>query len=289
MSYINNQGGNSMQPKRVLGKGLDALIPKKNELLPITNTDNEIAIEQILPNRYQPRQEMDIQDLQELANSLKENGFIQPLLVRKAGDNYELVAGGRRFEAAKLAGFTRVPVVVRELSDKDGLVLAIVENLQRKDLNAIEEATAFKRLMDDFSFSLDDLSRFVSKDKTTVANTLRLLKLPLEVRRGLQKGLISRSQARTILGLPTDIEQIKLFHELLSGPITVREIEARTKAARGAAGRKKTDPFAEELEQKLQNKFGTKVRVFNKKNNHGKIVIEYYSLDDIERIVRRLG
>lgn len=278
-----------MQPKRVLGKGLDALIPKKNELLPITNTDNEIAIEQILPNRYQPRQEMDIQDLQELANSLKENGFIQPLLVRKAGDNYELVAGGRRFEAAKLAGFTRVPVVVRELSDKDGLVLAIVENLQRKDLNAIEEATAFKRLMDDFSFSLDDLSRFVSKDKTTVANTLRLLKLPLEVRRGLQKGLISRSQARTILGLPTDIEQIKLFHELLSGPITVREIEARTKAARGAAGRKKTDPFAEELEQKLQNKFGTKVRVFNKKNNHGKIVIEYYSLDDIERIVRRLG
>ena len=278
-----------MQPKRALGKGLDALIPKKSELIPIANADNEIAIEQILPNRYQPRQDMDSQELRELADSLKENGFIQPLLVRKAGENYELVAGGRRFEAAKLAGFTRVPVVVRDLSDKDSLVLAIVENLQRKDLNAIEEAQAFKRLMDDFLFSLDDLARFVSKDKTTVANTLRLLKLPLEVRRGLQKGLISRSQARTILGLPTDIEQIKLFHELLNGPVTVREIEARTKAAKVAAGRKKADPFAEELEQKLQNKFGTKVRVFNKKNNHGKIVIEYYSLDDMERIVRRLG
>jgi len=278
-----------MQPKRALGKGLDALIPKKSELTPITNTDHEIDIEQVLPNRYQPRQEMDAQELRELANSLRENGFIQPLLVRKAGEQYELVAGGRRLEAAKMAGFTRVPVVVKEVSDKESLVLAMVENLQRKDLNAIEEAQAFKRLMDDFSFSLDDLARFISKDKTTVANTLRLLKLPLEVRRGLQKGLISRSQARTILGLPTDIEQIKLFHELLSGPITVREIEARTKVAKVAAGRKKADPFVEELEQKLQNKFGTKVRIFNGRSNRGRIVIEYYSLDDMERIVRRIG
>jgi ParB family transcriptional regulator, chromosome partitioning protein len=278
-----------MQPKRALGKGLDALIPKKSELVPIANTENEVAIGQILPNRHQPRQEMDTLELRELSESLKANGFIQPLLVRKAGDNYEVVAGGRRFEAAKLAGFTHVPVVVRELSDKDSLVLAIVENLQRKDLNAIEEAQAFKRLMDDFSFSLDDLARFISKDKTTVANTLRLLKLPLEVRRGLQKGLISRSQARTILGLPTDIEQIKLFHELLSSPITVREIEVRTRVAKGAVGRKKSDPFVEELEQKLQNKFGTKVRIFNNKKNRGKIVIEYYNLDDMERIVRRIG
>ena len=278
-----------MQPKRALGKGLDALIPKKSEAMSVNNTDHEVAIEQIIPNRQQPRQEMDIQELRELSDSLKEVGFIQPLLVRKAGENYELVAGGRRLEAAKLAGFTHVPVVVKEISDKDSLVLAIVENLQRKDLNAIEEAQAFKRLMDDFSFSLDDLSRFVSKDKTTVANTLRLLKLPLEVRRGLQKGLISRSQARTILGLPTDIEQVKLFHELLNGPITVREIEARTKAAKVAAGRKRSDPFVEDLEQKLQNKFGTKVRIFNKKNNRGKIVIEYYNLEDMERIVRRLG
>jgi len=248
-----------------------------------------VTIERVMPNRYQPRQDMDEQELRELSQSLKENGFIQPLLVRKAGENYELVAGGRRLEAAKMAGFTHVPVIVKEVSDKDSLVLAIVENLQRKDLNAIEEAQAFKRLMDDFSFSLDDLSRFVSKDKTTVANTLRLLKLPLEVRRGLQKGLISRSQARTILGLPTDIEQVKLFHELLNGPITVRDIEARTKAAKVAAGRKRSDPFVEEIEKKLQNKFGTKVQVFNKKNNRGKIVIEYYSLDDMERILRRLG
>jgi len=278
-----------MHPKRALGKGLEALIPKKSEMISVNNTDHEVTIERVMPNRYQPRQDMDEQELRELSQSLKENGFIQPLLVRKAGENYELVAGGRRLEAAKMAGFTHVPVIVKEVSDKDSLVLAIVENLQRKDLNAIEEAQAFKRLMDDFSFSLDDLSRFVSKDKTTVANTLRLLKLPLEVRRGLQKGLISRSQARTILGLPTDIEQVKLFHELLNGPITVRDIEARTKAAKVAAGRKRSDPFVEEIEKKLQNKFGTKVQVFNKKNNRGKIVIEYYSLDDMERILRRLG
>jgi len=279
-------------PRRALGKGLEALIPKKIEAVLEAPKAGlaEIPVDQIKTNPYQPRQEMDQQELRELSNSIKENGFIQPLVVRKLAENeYELVAGGRRYEAARLLKLEKVPVVVKEVSDKESFVLAIVENLQRKDLNAIEEAEAFKRLMDEFTMNLDDIARFVGKDKTTVANSLRLLKLPVEIRRALQKGLISRSQARTILGLPTDIEQVKLFQELLSGPITVREIEQRAKEAKIAAGKKKMDPFVAELEQKLQTKLGTKVRVFNNKNNRGKIVIEYYNLDDMERITRRLG
>jgi ParB family chromosome partitioning protein len=281
-----------IQPRRGLGKGLEALIPKKiiSEVQGGKEKLFEIPLGQIKTNPYQPRHEMDQGELRELSNSIKENGFIQPLLVRTIREGeYELVAGGRRLEAAQMLGLATVPAMVKEVSDKESFVLAIVENLQRKDLNAIEEAEAFKRLMEEFAMNLDDIARFVGKDKTTVANGLRLLKLPVEIRRALQKGLISRSQARTILGLPTDIEQVKLFHEILSGPMTVREIEARAKAAKVAAGTKKTDPFVADLEQRLQTKLGTKVRVYNNKNNRGKIIIEYYNLDDMERITRRLG
>ena len=274
-----------MIPKRALGKGLDALIPKKTEGISSREL-MQIPVGEIIPNRRQPRQNMDSQELNQLSLSIKEKGLLQPVVVRKIDTGYELVAGGRRFEAAKLAGLKFVPALVKELDDKESFVLAIVENLQRSDLNPMEEALAFKRLMDEFNYSLDDIARFVSKDKTTVANALRLIKLPVEVRRALEKGLISRSQARTILSLAAETEQVRMLHEILSGGVTVREIERR---AQEMAPRKKIDPFVSEVENKLQTALGTKVRVFNKKNNRGKIVLEYYSLDDLERILRRIG
>ena len=218
--------------KRALGKGLDALIPKQ-----VQTVENKefiyIDTSSITPNPYQPRQSMDPVELAELSQSIKEKGFLQPVVVRRVASGYELVAGGRRIEAAKLAGLERIPAVLKELDDKESFVLAIVENLQRKDLDAVEEATAFKRLLEEFEFSLDDIARFVSKDKSTIANTMRLLRLPVEARRALQKGLISRSQARTILSLNSETEQVRLLHEILSGGMTVREIERRTKEVSG--------------------------------------------------------
>ncbi len=271
--------------RKVLGKGLEALIPKRAPGDPAPELCM-LEVGAIRPNPYQPRQEMDPAELAELGRSLKEKGFLQPVVVRQTDQGYELIAGGRRLEAARLAGLTQVPAMVKELDEKESFVCAIVENLQRRDLNALEEAQAFHRLMEEFHFSLEDVARLVSKDKTTVANTLRLLKLPLEVKRALQKGLLSRSQARTILSLATETEQLRMLHEILAGGMTVRDLEAR---ARRTKGKKAGDPFTAEVEAKLQMKLGTKVKVHNRKNNRGKIVIEYYSLDDLERIIRRLG
>jgi ParB family chromosome partitioning protein len=206
---------------------------------------------------------------------------------RIADDAYEIVAGGRRYQAAKSLGLNEIPTIVKDLDDKDTLVFAIIENLQRKDLNPMEEAEAFRRLTDEFEFTQDDIAKFVGKDKTTVANTLRLLKLPAKIKEALGKGLITRSQARTILGAQTEEDQERLFREILKGGLSVREIE---KKVRSVSKRKRTsDPFVLEVEERLQKILGTKVRVFNRRNNRGKIVVEYYTLEDLERIIKRLS
>jgi ParB family chromosome partitioning protein len=161
-----------------------------------------------------------------------------------------------------------------------------VENLQRKDLNPLEEAEAFRRLTDEFEFMQDDIARFVGKDKTTIANTLRLLKLPAKIKEALSKGLISRSQARTILAAESEADQERLFSEILKGGLSVRDIERK---ARVVSKRKRSsDPFVLEVEERLQKALGTKVRVFNKRNNRGRIIIDYYTLQDLERLIKRL-
>lgn len=273
--------------RRVLGKGLDALIPKK----PVTVLPKEftyLPLYKIRTGKYQPRQDMESKELEELTQSIREKGFIQPIVVRKVGaESYEIVAGGRRYQAAKSLGLNEIPTIIKDLDDKDALIFAIIENLQRQDLNPMEEAEAFRRLIDEFEFTQDNIARFIGKDKTTVANTLRLLKLPPRIKEALGKGLITRSQARTILSVDNPEAQERLFHEILKGGLSVREIESK---ARVVSKRKRnTDPFVLEVEEKLQKALGTKVRVFNRRNNRGRIVVDYYTLEDLERVIKRLA
>ena len=272
--------------RKVLGRGLDALIPKKiAAMLPREFT--HLALDRIKPAKNQPRQEVSEKELDELTRSIKEKGLIQPIVVRETeGGGYEVVAGERRYQAANSLGLKEIPTIIKELDDKDAFVLAIVENLQRQDLNPIEEARAFTHLIEEFEFSLEDIAQFVSKDKTTVVNALRLLKLPDKIKEALQKGIITRTQARTILGVEKLQAQEKLFHQILKEGLSVREIEKKARLVSGK--RKKIDPFIVEVEERLQKLLGTKVKIFNKKNNCGRIVVEYYTLEDLERIIKRL-
>lgn len=272
--------------RRVLGKGLDALIPKKT-MITLPKEFIYLPLEKIKPAKSQPRQEMGAEELKELTQSIKQKGFIQPIVARKINDgNYEVVAGERRFLAAKSLGLKEIPTIVKDVNDKDAFVLALIENLQRKELNPLEEAGAFKRLVNEFGVSLEEVAQLVGKDKTTIVNTLRLLKLPDKIQEALKRGLITRTQARTILGVEEPKAQERLFKQILKEKLSVREIE---KKARLASGKKKTiDPFILEVEEKLQKSLGTKVKIFNKRNNQGRIVIEYYTLKDLERIIRRV-
>jgi ParB family transcriptional regulator, chromosome partitioning protein len=273
--------------RRVLGKGLDALIPKKVSLDAVSQAGlTFLPLENVHPGRYQPRHDISSEELKELVLSIKERGVLQPILVRQLKTGYfEIIAGQRRFEAARAAGLKEIPAIVKDVGDKDTLVLAIVENLQRQDLNPLEEAEAFSRLMKEFEFTLEDVARSVAKDKTTVSNTLRLLRLPDGIKDALSRGLLSRSQARTILAVDGAAAQEKLFHQIMREGLSVRDIESRVKQV---SVKKKSDLFGRELEEKLQKCLGTKVRIFNKKNNCGRIVIEYYNLQDLERLVERL-
>ncbi len=272
--------------RKVLGRGLDALIPKKPAAM-LPREFTHLTLDRIKPAKNQPRQEVSEKELTELTQSIKEKGFIQPIVVRETkGGGYEVVVGERRYQAAKSLGLKEIPTIIKELDDKDAFVLAIVENLQRQDLNPIEEARAFKHLIGEFEFSLEDIAQFVSKDKTTVVNALRLLKLPDKIKEALQKGIITRTQARTILGVEKLQAQEKLFHQILKEGLSVREIEKKARLVSGK--RKKIDPFIVEVEERLQKLLGTKVKIFNKKNNRGRIVVEYYTLEDLERIIKKV-
>lgn len=274
--------------KRGLGKGLDALIPKRVETIVEDKEFTYLPLTKIEPGKYQPRQELDQTELAELTRSIKEKGVIQPIIVRKRQDNnYEIVAGHRRFFAAKALGLNEIPTVIKQLEDKDAFIFAIVENLQRQDLNPIEEAQAFSRLMQEFEYTLDQLANFLGKDKTTISNALRLLKLPPQIREALRKGLINRGQARTILAVNNQAQQLDLFQEILSSGMSVREIEQQVKKI-SPFRKKAQDPFVLEVEVKLQQLLGTKVKISHKRDNKGKIVIEYFSLNDLERIMARL-
>ncbi|MCK4912300.1 MAG: ParB/RepB/Spo0J family partition protein [Candidatus Omnitrophica bacterium] len=272
--------------RKVLGRGLDALIPKKTAAM-LPREFTRLSLDKIKPAKHQPRKEISERELRDLTGSIKDKGFIQPIVVREVdGGIYEIVAGERRYQAAKSLGLKEIPTIIKELNDKDAFVLAIVENLQRQDLNPIEEADAFKRLIEDFEFSLEDVAKFVGKDKTTVVNTLRLLKLPEKIKEAVRKGMITRTQARTILGAEKLQAQEKIFYQILKEGLSVREIENKVRLV--SKRKKKSDPFIIELEERLQKVLGTKVKVFNKSKNRGRIVVEYYTLDDLERIIKRL-
>ncbi len=272
--------------KRVLGKGLEALIPKRTTSI-LSKEFSYLPVDKIKPSGFQPRHKIAEKELEELTLSIKEKGFIQPIVVRKiAGGNYEIVAGERRYQAAKSLGLNEIPTITKNLNDREAFVVAMVENLQRKDLNPIEEAHAFKRLIDDFEFSLEDIAQFAGKDKTTVVNTMRLLKLPDNIKQALKDGLISRTQARTILGANRIQEQEKLFRQILEGGLSVRDLEKKVRLT--SSKKKAIDPFILEVEESLQKTLGTKIKISNRRNNRGRIIIEYYTLKDLERIIKRL-
>ena len=281
-----------MDKKKVLGKGLSALIPETEINRDIISSEPTgivyLPAKEIRPSRYQPRIEFNDERLQDLIASVKEQGFLQPILVRRIPDGYELIAGERRLRAAQALGMTEIPAMIKSVSEEDSLVLSIIENVQREELNPMEEAHAFQRLIDEFNFSQEQIAQSVGKDRSTVANTLRLLNLPQEMQEAVSRGTITMGHARCLLSLENTQEQAELFKRTISNSLSVRELEnfIKTKSKRHAkrAHDEKKEPFLLAAEEALQHTLGTKVRIFHGKKR-GKIFIEYYSKDDLNRII----
>ncbi len=286
--------------KKVLGKGLSALITNRpsdpdrnNEIssLEINPAGNVAYVKtiSILENRFQPRQNYDESKLEDLKASIKEKGVLQPILVRKQGNEYEVVAGERRLRAAKAIGLKEVPVIIKNVTDREALVLALVENIQREELNAIEEALGFKRLMEEFQFTQEAVAEAIGKDRSTITNLLRLLRLPEEIQKQVADDKISMGHARALLSLEDAAIQKKMAQVIIDRGLSVRQVEELVKKAHQghniikAAGKPKNRDI-EILEEELRKILGTKVFIKDKKGK-GKLIVEYYSLDDLDRIL----
>jgi ParB family transcriptional regulator, chromosome partitioning protein len=273
-----------------LGRGLAALIPQRG---PTSNGSIEIALARIRENPRQPRLRMDDAALEALAASIREHGVIQPILVTETIDGYQLVAGERRVRAARLAGLDHIPAIVRQLADREQLELALVENLQREDLDPIEAARAYRQLIDDFAFTQEDLAARVGRARSTVANTLRLLELHSAVQDALVAGAISEGHARAIGGLPTDT-QAHVVSAVIQDDLSVRQTEELVRRLREprpiapeAAAKTEPDPDVERVEEDLRRSLGTKVRLTRTRRG-GRITIEYYGDEELARLYQRL-
>jgi ParB family chromosome partitioning protein len=275
--------------RKALGKGLSALIPEK--VLESGERKEEIVYVQsgqIKPNPFQPREDFDQQSIDELAQSIKEKGVIQPLLVRRKGDNYELIAGERRLRAANSLGLKEIPIIVRDVSDQDSLELALIENIQREGLNPIEEAHAYQHLVDKFQVTQEKISEVLGKARTTITNTLRLLKLPHEIQQEMKKGRISFAHGRTLLEIEDSNQQRRLAQDIITKGLSVRELESliktsRPKGLKRKIGQGQSEPLVAILEEQMQHALATKVRIIKRKKR-GHINIEFYSQEDLERI-----
>jgi len=289
--------------RKALGKGIEALIPRVSRVAPIEVIS--IDINRIKPNKYQSRMEFDQEKLKELASSIKREGVVQPIIVSPSGDNYQLVAGERRWWAAKMAELKEIPAVVRRVTDREMFEISLIENIQREDLNPIEEARAFQRLMKEFNLSQQELADHLGKTRPTVANILRLINLPEEIKELVSGKLISAGHARVLLSIPGEKKRIDLARKILKEKLTVRETEdivERWKVKGMPSGkrvaRKEKSPEVIELEEELQRILGTKVRIKSTRSGRfspgeggkvqGRIEIEYYSLEDLERIIELL-
>lgn len=249
-------------------------------------------IELIRPNPYQPRVLFSAEEMEELCLSIKEQGIIQPLLVRRSPHGYELVAGERRLRAAKMAGIKQVPVILKSVSDLNLLGMAIVENIQRKDLNPLEEAEAYHRLSTEFAFTQEDIARYVGKSRSAVANSLRLRNLPPEIRDSLKDGRLSFGHAKVLLSADTPAKQREVWHCVIAKNLSVRETEQlvnRLKAAKKKAKKPGSDDiYFSNLADDLSRRFGTKVRI-HRRGQKGKLEIEFYSNEDLERLTALLS
>ena len=302
-----------------LGKGLGALLENndENETYAAIDTQTvsasqagknkeqdivQLPVDKLVPNPGQPRKNFDETELQELADSIKTYGIIQPIIAANAGDGtYIIIAGERRTRAAKIAGLSAVPVIVRDYTDQKKLEISLIENIQRSDLNPIEEAAAFKNLMDFSNLSQDELATRMGKNRSTVANALRLLKLPIEIQKSSEEGKVSSGHARALLSVTDAKARDKLYRDMLTSEISVRETEKRATALNNEkSGKAKTDkgtdsgkaskrpPEVNAMEEKFIGKLGTKV-VIEGDLNKGKIHIDYYSMEDLERLYEILG
>jgi ParB family chromosome partitioning protein len=283
-----------MDKRPALGKGLSALIPDAPPA--VAPGPLQVDIDLLAPNDHQPRRTFDEGPLEELARSIQARGIIQPLLVRPAGTGYRIIAGERRWRAAQLAGLQRVPVVIKEVAESDHrqqLEIALIENLQREDLNPIEEARAYQRLVDEFQMRQEDIAARVGKDRATVANVLRLLKLPDEVRGNIASGELSMGHARAILGLAGEDEQRQMAREVISRGLSVRETEAHVKRAAAAPlatsppPRPQKDVHTRAAEEQLRLALGTDVAI-NRKRRGGTVQIAFANEDELQRIYEYL-
>lgn len=283
--------------KRGLGRGLGALIPGGasaaeraiEKPAAAVEVENSAPIAAIVPNPFQPREVFDDAAIGELASSIREKGIIQPLLVRPLpGGGYQLIAGERRFRAAQRAGLQRVPITVRSAGDGEALELALIENLQRENLNPVEEARAFKRLGEEFALSQEDIALRIGKSRSAVANSLRLLALPGEILRQLESGELSAGHARSLLGLQSPREQLAAARAAAKQRLSVRDTErlVRERAERAAT---EDDVERRAVESDLAQALGTRVRLRHNKDGSGRIVIEYYSLDELDGLLSRFG
>ncbi|HWP58908.1 MAG TPA: ParB/RepB/Spo0J family partition protein [Candidatus Acidoferrales bacterium] len=277
--------------KRGLGKGLGALIASADT--PEETEQNLVETDKIVPNPFQPRVAFDEAKLDELAASIRESGMLQPLLLRRAGDRYELVAGERRWRAAIRAGLKQVPAVVKSVDERDLLALALIENLQREDLNPIEEARAFRRLQEEFGLKQEEISQRVGRSRPAVANSLRLLLLPEEVQNEVALGRLPAGQARALLALEKEALMIAAAREVIAKGLSTRETENHVRRLKLNRRRRKEasalDPDLQSLVENLQRSLGTKVRLtHHAKTGKGKLEIEYYSTSDLDRISRKI-
>jgi len=271
-----------MAPKKSgLGKGLEALLGESFNEGEVILCD----LESLKPNPFQPRKFMDEKAIEELALSIKEKGILQPILVRPKDGGFEIIAGERRWRAAQRAGLKKVPVIVKEVSDRELLELALIENLQRQDLNPLEEAEAYKTLIEQYGYTQEEIAQRVGKDRSSVANSLRLLKLPEEVKEALREGKITRGHAMAILSLPSEKEQLQLLREILKGELSVRESESLSRRLKKVSP--SFDPELELFLEDLRRTLEAPVKIHYRKGR-GRIEIEFFSLDDLERIVQKI-
>lgn len=280
--------------KPALGKGLSALIPQKEKEKGKNREILDLDIKTIKPNEYQPRRIFKDSALNDLVASIKEKGVIQPIIVRTSSNNsYELIAGERRLRAAGIAGLKVIPAIVKEVASVEALELALIENIQREDLNPLETAEAFNRLIKEFNLTHDDLSQKVGKDRATVTNYLRILKLPLEIKKWIAEGSLSIGHAKALLQVENQRLQLEIASKIIKSGLSVRETEAlsRKSASPGTSSSKlhsSRDPQISSLEEKMMHSLGTKVRLVHKSNKRGRIEIDYFSLEELDRLLEIL-
>lgn len=283
------------QPRR-LGRGLEALLgPVNREQAAQDGALREVAVQSIRPNPFQPRRTIDPAQLQELADSISAAGLLQPVVLRETqGGQYELIAGERRWRAVQKLGWAKVPAVIKEADDRTLLTLAIIENIQRAELSPLEEAASYQRLIDEFKASQGDVARLVGRDRSTVANALRLLKLPGEVRELLERKQLSEGHARALLGVADARLLTRLAHAAVAEGWSVREVESRVRGERPAAPRKGKGPAKpistdiRRIEEALRQHLGTDTKVLPKRRGRGLITVQYYSNDDLARLLELL-